>query len=209
MKFEYCIQLHFNSFNLTPKFPQNQILVILLFGQSIGRKPIFYICTSILHLWQGFQQHQDCPNPIICTGMCQKWTFVHAKHFCRGQYLGCSFAMMDWRFGEEEKDWTRFVNESIYSCSFIYIKCVGTLLTINKLMGQSLAHQLGFFFLCIRVCLLADYCQWHMLAISYVSPFSPIDNFILHYHGPLHHITLYFYFQKVVYNSKPPMLFIA
>jgi hypothetical protein len=68
--------------------------------------------------------------------------------------------MMGWRFGEEEKSWTRFVNESIYCYSFIYIKCVGTLLTINKLMGQSLAHQLGFFFLLgIRVCLLVDYCQ--------------------------------------------------
>jgi hypothetical protein len=87
----------------------------------------------------------------LCTSMCQKWTFVHAKHFCKGQYLGYSFAMMGWRFGKEEKCWMRFVNESIYYCSFIYIKCVGTLLTINKLMGQSLAHQLGFFFLSISL----------------------------------------------------------
>jgi hypothetical protein len=127
----------FNCFNSIPKFPQNQILVILLFGESIGRKPIF-LFMQVSYIFDKVSNNTKIAQIQLCTSMCQKWTFVHAKYFCKEQYLGCSFAMMGWRFGEEEKGWTRFVNESIYCCSFIYIKCIGTLLTINKLMGQSL-----------------------------------------------------------------------
>jgi hypothetical protein len=65
-----------------------------------------------------------------------------------------------------------------------------------------------FFFLGLELFVSRLLSMTHV-GISYVSPFSPTDNFILHCLKPLHHITLHFYFQKIIYNSKPPMLFIT
>jgi hypothetical protein len=83
MKSESCIQLRFNSFDLTPRFPQYQILVFLLFGQPIGRNPKKIIC-EVNYIFDKVFNNTKIAQIQLC--MCQKWIFVCAKHFCRGQY---------------------------------------------------------------------------------------------------------------------------
>jgi hypothetical protein len=79
MKFEYCIQLHFNSFNFTPKFLQNQILVFFSIRAVYWEKTNFYLFVQVSYIFDKVSNNTRIAQIQLCTGMCQKWTFVHAK----------------------------------------------------------------------------------------------------------------------------------